>query len=51
MINTNTFRQYPFSYPILKNRLSIETNAYNDLKKNWPNFPIFNHLGRTSFQK
>lgn len=41
MINTNTLQKYPFSYPILKTDCLIETNAYNDLKKNWPEFAIF----------
>ena len=42
MINTNTLQLHPFSYPILKTDSLIETNVYNELKKNWPDFKKFN---------
>lgn len=41
MFNTNTLKIHPFSYPILKTDSLIETNMYNELKNNWPDFKCF----------
>ena len=41
MLNTHSLKIHPFSYPILKTDFLIETNAYNELKKNWPDFKKF----------
>ena len=41
MINTKSLYLHPFSYPILKTDSLIESNVYDDLKKNWPNFAKF----------
>ena len=41
MINTHFLNIHPFSYPILRTDSLIETNAYNELKKNWPDFTKF----------
>ncbi len=41
MINAISLKQHPFSYPILKTDSLIETNMYNELKKNWPDFSNF----------
>lgn len=41
MINPDSLKIYPFSYPILKTDTLIEAKAYNELKNNWPNFSNF----------
>lgn len=41
MLNTISFKTYPFSYPILKNDSFIDSNKYEELKRNWPNFKFF----------
>lgn len=41
MINTNTLKIHPFSYPILKTDNLIEINTYTELKTYWPDFKNF----------
>ena len=41
MINPDSLKIYPFSYPILKTDTLIEAKAYNELKNNWPDFSQF----------
>ena len=41
MLNTKSLEFYPFSYPILKTDTFIDSNIYEELKRNWPNFKNF----------
>ena len=41
MINANSLKLHPFSYPILKTETLIESKIYEQLKKNWPDFTKF----------
>jgi hypothetical protein len=50
MLNINSLKIHPFSYPILKTNCLIENNTYNELKNNWPDFNKFqtNSAGQVS---
>ena len=41
MLNKESLKIFPFSYPILKTDKFIDSKNYSELKKSWPDFKIF----------